>query len=200
MTTTSTKLIVLRVTKYSEADLIVTGLTPDFGKLSLIARGASRSKKRFSGGLLEATHALQVEFKKSQREQSLSTLVEARLTEDFSQLRTKYDRLQTALRLLEVMTKISQEGDPHSQNLYHLTGHSLKVLQEVQDFGLFWIHFVIRLLLNQGVLVQEAWMMPFLDKAMAHHTQLDIRPNGIAQDVHERAQRALDRYLESCSI
>ena len=199
----STQIILLRVTKYSESDLIVMGLTPDHGKMSLIARGALRSKKRFSGGLLEATHALKIEYKKSIRGQGLMTLIEAELNEDFSGLRSDFDRLQTALRLVEVVGRISQEGDPHSQDLYHLTGHSLRALQRAKDLSQFWTHFILRLLLNQGILVQESWMQPYLESPMAHHSSLEAHGAGsmgtMAQDVHNRAQRALDRYLESCS-
>jgi DNA repair protein RecO (recombination protein O) len=43
----STPAIVLRARDYAESDRIVTLLTPDFGKLSGIAKGAKASRKRF---------------------------------------------------------------------------------------------------------------------------------------------------------
>lgn len=43
--------IVLRRVEYGEADLIVTLLTRERGKLSALARGARRSKRRFGGAL-----------------------------------------------------------------------------------------------------------------------------------------------------
>jgi DNA repair protein RecO (recombination protein O) len=206
MSNISCPFLVLRVTKYSEADLIVTGLTPDFGKLSLIARGALKSKKRFSGGLLESTHALKVDFIKSKKEGGLGTLSEAQLKEDFAGLRTEYDRLQTALRILGVIDKISQEGDPHAQDLYHLTGHSLKVLQKASDLQIFWSHFVLRLLMHQGILVQESWMKIFLEIPMAQHESLQtaLMPQFTLDlerhDVFQRTQRILDQYLDHNSV
>src|SRR5271163_3653788 len=43
----STPAIVLRARDYAESDRIVTLLTPNFGKLSGIAKGAKASRKRF---------------------------------------------------------------------------------------------------------------------------------------------------------
>lgn len=198
--TLSVSVLILRVSKYSEADLIITGLSSEFGKITMIARGALKSKKRFSGGILEATHFVKALIKKSRSEGGLATLHEASLLEPFSGLRTDYDRLGLALKLISVISRISQQQDPHAQDLYHLTGHALKVLQTAPDLSLFWSHFILRLLLNQGVLVQEPWMKVFLELPMAKHTELRTdMVQLLAQDVHERAQRSLDRYLETCS-
>jgi DNA repair protein RecO (recombination protein O) len=46
-----TAAIVVRTVDYGEADRIVTLLTREHGKLSAIARGAKRSKRRFGAGL-----------------------------------------------------------------------------------------------------------------------------------------------------
>ena len=42
---------VLRTTKYSERDLIVDFFVREHGKISVIARSAKTSKRRFPGGL-----------------------------------------------------------------------------------------------------------------------------------------------------
>ena len=46
-----TPALVLRTTDYGEADRVVTLLTEHHGKVSALARGARRSKRRFGGGL-----------------------------------------------------------------------------------------------------------------------------------------------------
>ena len=46
-----TAAIVLRVTDYGEADRIVTLLTESHGKVSALARGAKKSRKRFGAAL-----------------------------------------------------------------------------------------------------------------------------------------------------
>ena len=166
------KVILLKKTKYGEADLIVQGLSPDGMKLSFIARGALRSKKRFGGGLLEPTHYLEVQYKKSAHDDQLNVLEEATMIEDFRNLRLDYDRLSLALRLLEIVSKVSQEGDNQSDSLFNLLGHSLRILQTAENINNFSAHFYIKLLGQQGVLETEDWMKPFLSAPMAHHNQL----------------------------
>jgi DNA repair protein RecO (recombination protein O) len=167
------KIILLKKTKYSEADLIVQGLSPDGMKLSFIARGALRSKKRFGGGLLEPTHYLEVQYKKSANGDQLNILEEATMIEDFKDLRLDYDRLSLALRLLEIVGRVSQEGDNQSNSLFNLLGHSLRSLQAAKNINNFSAHFYIKLLGQQGVLESEPWMQPFLSAPMAHHNQLN---------------------------
>jgi DNA repair protein RecO (recombination protein O) len=50
-----TDALVLRTRAYGESDKIVTFLTRDLGKISGIAKGAAKSKRRFSGALEPAT-------------------------------------------------------------------------------------------------------------------------------------------------
>lgn len=47
----ATSAIVLRRVAYAEADLVVTLLTRDYGRISALARSARKSSRRFSGGL-----------------------------------------------------------------------------------------------------------------------------------------------------
>ena len=47
----STSAIILTRRSYSDFDLIITALTEDLGKVTLMAKNAKKSIKRFSGGL-----------------------------------------------------------------------------------------------------------------------------------------------------
>ena len=58
----SSRAFVLRTRAYSESDWIVVFLTEAFGKISGIARGARRSKRRFSGPALEPFNELSIRF------------------------------------------------------------------------------------------------------------------------------------------
>ena len=49
--TIRTKAIVLRRTNYGEADRIIQIITPDSGRLSVMARGVRREKSRLAGGI-----------------------------------------------------------------------------------------------------------------------------------------------------
>ncbi|RPJ79366.1 MAG: DNA repair protein RecO, partial [Deltaproteobacteria bacterium] len=59
----STRAIILRRIDHGDYDLIVTLMTKEYGKLSLIAKNAKKSIKRFSG-VLELFSALDITGKK----------------------------------------------------------------------------------------------------------------------------------------
>jgi DNA repair protein RecO (recombination protein O) len=80
-----------------------------------MARGALKSKKRFSGGILEPSHFVQFTYKQSAGENRINTISEATLINDFKKIRQDYDHLEFALHVLECVSKVSQEGDRHSE-------------------------------------------------------------------------------------
>jgi len=166
------KMIVLRKTKYSEADLIIQGLLESGNKISLIARGALRSKKRFGGGVLEPMHLIEVQYQEPRSEQNLGVLSEAQLLRDFCLIRQDYDRVETALQILEWVNRVGLESGEGLQDVYHLLGHALSALERAENLDLFRTHFLIRFLNQQGVLEGEPWMELFLKTPMAKSSDL----------------------------
>ena len=188
-----TPMIVLRTTKYGEADLIVHGLTPEHGKITAIARSALKSKKRFGGGVLEPTHHIEAQIKLSADIERMGVLEEARLINGFDGLRLSFERLEMALKVVQAVAKVSHEGDVHLKNLYHLTGHALQSLAGCQNLAQFRLHFVVRFLLQQGVLEQEPWMSAFLTTPMAESNKLPPIPV-VKQQLHW-IETQLEHYL-----
>lgn len=192
----NSKIIILRKIKYGESDLIIHGLTSSGQKLSLIARGALKSKKRFGGGVLEPTHYLQIEYKKSQNENGLSVLEEAQIIRDFHLIRTDYDKIQLALKFLEIISKVAQEGDENSQGIFNLLGHSLSSLENVKNLQLMEMQFFLKLLHQQGVLVLEDWMKPFLQFKIDQSDQIQTDLNEFPLRL-KYIQYQLEQYLKT---
>ncbi len=151
-----TKGIVLKTTKYGEADLIVTLLTTQGARLQLFGRSALKSKKRFGGGVLEPTHYIQVSYEDRRSrlggEADLHTLREASLIEDFPKLRTEYTRLEVALSLLGIVSRVVRHGDFGSTEIFNLLGNALTAAETSLDLAKLRVHFEVRLLASQGVL------------------------------------------------
>ena len=122
--------------------------------------------------MLEPTHVIRAHYRKSNSENQLAVLEEAELLQGFEALRLDYDRLNEALFVVEVITKVSQEGEAHSEALFDLAGHALQALNNNLSLPHFKIHFGLRLLLQQGVLELESWMAPFLKTPMAKSAEL----------------------------
>jgi DNA repair protein RecO (recombination protein O) len=155
------RFIILRAMKYSEADLIVHAISPVGEKLSFLARGALKSKKRFGGGVLEPSHFVQFTYKQAGGGK-INTLNEATLLNDFKKIRQDYDHLEFALQVLDCISRVSQEGDKSSEGLFNLLGNTLKAVENSEDVILLKMHFYLKFLMQQGVLTPEAWMAPLL--------------------------------------
>lgn len=165
------RFIILKKTKYGEADLILNALAVTGEKMGFIARGALKSKKRFGGGVLDPLHFVQLTYHQS-GEGKLHTIKEATLISDFAGLRSDYDRLEFALKILDVIGRVSQEGDTASEFVFNLLGHTLKALETSKDVEALKLQFWLKFLHQQGVLTPEPWMTPFLKATIADHTSI----------------------------
>ncbi len=192
------KVILLKKTKYGEADLIVQALSAKEGKISFLARGALRSKKRFGGGILEPTHHIEAQFQRPTNSERLCTLQDAILINDFAQIRNSYERIEAALKIVEVAARVSQPGDPHAESVYNLIGSALKVLASQAELLPFRMHFALRFLRLQGVLEEEPWMAPYLQTPMGENKKVETTPIDTVK-LHW-IETLLNNYIEGSSL
>lgn len=108
MTTLRTRALLLRSVDFGESDRIVHLLTADAGRLTAIAKGARRSRKRFPGALDYFQQlAVQVE---QRRPTSMPRLDHARVEQSFLALREDPRRFALACYLLELLGRLAPEG------------------------------------------------------------------------------------------
>lgn len=182
------RFIILRKIKYGESDLIIHTLSPQGAKVSFMARGALKSKKRFGGGVLEPTHFVKLTYKDNEESGKLKTLHEAVLLDDFSNIRKDYEKLDLSLFVVNCAGHVSQEGDVGSEFLFNLIGHTLRAIgNETELLGLK-LHFCLKFLYQQGVISIDSWMAPYLKLNMAEHSDLKTQV-AVSEDV--------DNYLDS---
>jgi DNA repair protein RecO (recombination protein O) len=178
------RFIILKKLKYSESDLIVHAISVHGEKVSFIARGALKSKKRFGGGVLEPTHFVQLTYKQTGEGGKLNPIAEASLLNDFHKIRRSYDHLELALTILDCVSRVCQEGDKYSESIFNLLGNALKAVESCEDVQLLKMHFYLKLLFQQGVLTVEPWMAPFLKTNIA-----DV--NGLVSDLNLKKETTL---------
>ena len=187
------RVIVLRLIKHGEPDLVVQTLNRRGARLSFFAKAALKSKKRFGGGVLEPTHYIEVSYKERPNEE-LHTLLEAQLVQGFDGLRKDYDRLQTALYFLKITSKLSQDGAVDSNDMFDLLGNALKAAEATSDVRRLRLHFEIKVLGYQGVLPALANSGQWMQKPLKDHGGLEIEKPELRQlewEVHHR----LESYL-----
>jgi DNA repair protein RecO (recombination protein O) len=99
--------IVLRLTDYGEADRIVSLFTLEQGRLSGIARGARRSRKRFGGALESFAHLkLQVQLTGD-----LPTLLSADIVSIFPGIRAELSKIGCAAYACELVERLTPEAE-----------------------------------------------------------------------------------------
>ncbi len=174
MSNQSIKVIVLRKIKYKDSDLIIHGLSPSGVKLSFLAKGAVKSKKRFGGGVLDPFHFIEVTIastksthQSNSHSDDLKIITEAKFIRTFDGIKTDYDRLQLGYYFLEAINKVTQQGESQDSALYDLLGHSLITLENAVDLNLLKSQFVLKFLMQQGVLETELWMKGLLSNSFA---------------------------------
>lgn len=137
------KAIVLRRTNYGEADRILQLLTPDHGKVSVIAKGARREKSKLAGGI-ELFAVCDVTFLPGKGE--MGTLTGARLDTFFAHILDNYERLQLGYEAIKQISKVAEAVDePAFFELLKVTFESLND-DEVNDKvveGWFWLQLAI---------------------------------------------------------
>lgn len=189
----SEKLILLRKTRYRDSDLILHGLNGKGAKVSLLARGALRSKKRFGGGVLDPPHYVNSSYKESKKEGALGVLEEASLINDFSGLKKDYDRIELALHMVSLVDRMAQEGDIGSENIFHLLGNSLRTAEVSSNIPFLRVQFEGKLLYYFGVLPQVSEMNVLLEANVQDHENLGVEPSQINR-WHRQFREIFENY------
>ena len=122
----TTSAIILRRIDFGDYDVIVTILTLSQGKISMIAKYAKKSVKRFSG-ILELFSVIQVQGHKA-RGKGLYVLQEATLQNPFPKIRADINKTAYASYWSELINAWLEEGVQQVQ-LYYLLHHVLVELE-----------------------------------------------------------------------
>ncbi len=98
--------IILSRLDYGEADRILTVLTPDYGKLSLLAKGVRRIKSKLAGGI-ELFSVSNITFIKGRG--SLDSLVSTRLVKHYGTIVKDLDRTMAGYTCIKQLNRITED-------------------------------------------------------------------------------------------
>jgi len=125
----STPAILLRRLDYGDFDVIITFFTLERGKLTLIAKSAKKSTRRF-GGILELFSVLEL-VASSGRGKGMPVLQEAVLKQPFSEIRADFKKTAYASYWAELIFNW-MEDNYRQDALYFLFEHVLSELDSGQ--------------------------------------------------------------------
>lgn len=101
-----TKAIILNRTDYGEADRILTVLTPDYGKLRLLARGVRRVKSKLAGGI-ELFSVSEITFISGRGD--IGTLISTRLNAHYSHIVGDLERTMAGYEFIKQLNRITED-------------------------------------------------------------------------------------------
>lgn len=107
----NTTAIILSRTDYGEADRILTLLTPDHGKLSLIAKGVRRIKSKLAGGI-ELFSVSDIAYIKGRSD--IGTLVSTRLIKYYGHIVKDVSRTMLGYELIKMLNR-EIEDEPEAE-------------------------------------------------------------------------------------
>ena len=144
-----TKGIVLRRTNYGEADRILQLLTPDHGKVSVIAKAVRREKSKLAGGIeLFAVCDVSIISGKG----DMGTLTSARLDVFYSHIMEEYDRLQFGYEAIKQVNKaVETISEPAFFELLQTTFRSLDNFEIHEKITETWFWLQLSILLGVGL-------------------------------------------------
>ena len=123
------EVLILKSRKHGEADLILTLLTADLGKMDVLARGARKAKSRKSGHV-EPFMLAGVSLRRSKW---LPEVTEAQIKDAFPQCRHSIENMLQASYACELIDSLTQPQDPggQSQNLFDLLHFTLQTMNSL---------------------------------------------------------------------
>jgi DNA repair protein RecO (recombination protein O) len=131
-----TTAIILGRTDYGEADRILSLLTPEFGKLSLLAKGVRRVKSKLAGGI-ELFSVSEITFIKGRGE--VGTLVSTRLVKHYEHIVSDLNRTMLGYDLIKRLNRVTE--DETEEEYFDLLRDSFEALNDKTistDIVRFW--------------------------------------------------------------
>ena len=187
------RFIVLKKLKYGEADLIIQTLSRDGARMDFLAKSALKSKKRFGGGVLEPTLYIEALYRRrGDDDGALHLIKDAKVVDDFRDLRSDIDRLDTALYFVRLMSKVSYVGDVENSGNFNLLGNALKLAESTENLEALKTQFEIKFLHYQGILAPDRDLNFFLEHPLNEHDQLKRK---LTQDVLRKVSFELSQFM-----
>lgn len=132
-----TRGIVLRAIDYSESDRIVSFITENSGKITGMAKGARKSRKRFAN-TLEPFTCLSLVFSKK-KGGKMAFIEEAVIIDHYPAIRGDLEKTLTASYFMDLIDQFILEGK-RSPDLFHLVCNFL-ILLEKEKFAENMVRF-----------------------------------------------------------
>lgn len=140
-----TRAIVLSRTNFGEADRIITLLTPNSGKVRLVAKGVRRAKSKLAGGI-ELFSISDITYMTGNGD--LGRLISARLDKHYGNIIQDIIRVQLGYELIKLLHKITEDNP--EDDYFYLLQQGFAGLDGTIDVNIIRLWFLAQLLRLSG--------------------------------------------------
>lgn len=144
-----TKAIILRRTNYGEADRVLQLLTPERGKIAVMAKGVRREKSKLAGGI-ELFAVSDVVLVPGKGE--MWTLTGAKMDTFFAHILTDYERMQFGYEAIKQTARLAEQVS--DQAFFKLLLETFVALHDpdiLLDITVSWFWLQLSILEGQGM-------------------------------------------------
>ncbi len=145
----SSEIIVLRVVNYSESSQIIDAVSPEFGKLSLIAKGIRKLPKNSVGAPFDLLCHAKVDFRTISTD-GLEAVTENIVVSYFPALRKSLKSWFAGILITEISRQIVQPRNPEGK-LFRVLRRTLYEIEDGADFRIALLYFFSGVLDSLGV-------------------------------------------------
>ena len=168
-----TKAIVLKRINFSEAERILTVITPEQGRVSMLAKGVRRAKSKLAGGL-ELFSESDITYIDGRSE--LKTIISTRLNVHFNHIVEDIQKTMLAYDILQAVYENTQHGV--ESGTYDLLLSSLSYLNDKEanrDALLVWFTVHSLLLDGAGLNLEKPINKPKFEEQGSYQYSFDDR-------------------------
>ncbi|MBN2541578.1 DNA repair protein RecO [bacterium] len=126
-----TNCFILRGIKYKESSKIVTAYSQDYGKLSLLARGARRIKSKLGSGLDLFSYSEIIFYKRENRE--IYTVSNAEVIDPYSSIKNDMDKFNVASCISELIISLTPR-EHENEYIFDLLRKAFAYLDSAVEF------------------------------------------------------------------
>jgi len=133
--------IVLKRTNFGEADRIIQVITPDQGKMSLMAKGVRKVNSKLAGSI-ELFSTIDVTYIPGRG--SINRLITARLKKHFSNITKDFERTNSGYDFIKIINKVTE--DEVDEQWFNLLENAFKYLDSFSiDINLIRIWYYLNI-------------------------------------------------------
>ncbi len=185
-----TEAVVLRSLDYGETSQIVTLFTREKGKVSVIAKGARKTKSKFGSTLQPMAYPEVVFYYKPTR--TLHVISESSHVQAFHNLQRSLEKITIGLRIVGLVRALMEEEDAQPA-VFNLIARTLRLLDAAETrAGNLWPFLQVRLasLLGVAPAVRRKNVEAVADEGLLSLADGGVYPLDAAPEAARRASRA----------